>query len=127
MGSSAKTLVPKCSPYTYTDRLKHLQYEAFLACDVGNRCNDLQASVMLTKSQMSLRHGARRQPFSLFIPWQMCVCVCACVCGAKHQSGHENGIHHIAGKTISLCTGWTTLYHSNSGQGNREMMGERRN
>ena len=46
---------------------------------------------------------------------------------AEYTSGHENNIQHIAWKTISLCTGWSTLYHSNSGQGNREMMREKRN
>lgn len=52
---------------------------------------------------------------------------CAWCRSARYTSGQEKNIHHIAWKTISLCAGWSTLYHSNSGQGNREMMREKRN
>lgn len=47
-------------------------------------------------------------------------------CTNRCTSGQEKNIHHIAWKTISLCASWSTLYHSNSGQGNREMMREKR-
>lgn len=52
---------------------------------------------------------------------------CAWHQSAEYSRRQERNIHHIAWKTISLCAGWSTLYHSNSGQGNRGMMREKRN